>query len=194
MRFRIVLPLANVILGMFLFHLGDMHVSEVRRRIIAAHGSLYEPLQDGAATARYVDYALNAPAWAFVEDPRITIWSPSTYWTGQDLHYFLAVAAMWFLIGFKLDKRFFAKDTHRVHEATWWNRTLAWACLLYGLFTCYSVFSQKPYSEPLMHYGLMVFNMGCRTDTSGRVLAASSQRPGNNRRRLAWRGGWPRSP
>jgi hypothetical protein len=156
MRFRIILPLANVILGVFLFHLGDLQV----RRIIAAHPSgLEEPLQDGAATARYVDYALNAPAWALVEDPRIYIWSPSTYWTGHDLHYFLAVAAMWFLIGYKLDKRFIAKDIKRIHEMTWWNRTFAWACLLCGLFTCYSVFWQKPHPEPLTDYFRMVFNV-----------------------------------
>lgn len=155
MRFRIILPLANVILGVFLFHLGDIQV----RRIIAAQGGvLEEPLQDGAATARYVHYALNAPAWAFMRDPNSKLWSPSTYWTGHDLHYFLAVAAMWFLIGFKLDKRFIAKDIKRVHEMTWWNRTIAWACLLYGLFTCYSVFPQKPYPEPLIPYFRMVFN------------------------------------
>lgn len=121
-------------------------------------GGLEEPLQKEAAIARYVDYALNAPAWALAEDPKIKLWSPSTYWTGHDLHYFLAVGAIWYLIGYKLDKRLIAKDTKRVYEVRWWNKALAWVCLVYGLFTCYSVFPQKPYPEPLMHFFLVVFD------------------------------------
>lgn len=138
MRFRIVLPLANVILGLLLFYLGDVQA----RRIIAANGGhLEEPLQDGVAEARYVHYALNAPAWVLLDDTRDKIWSRSTYWTGRDLHYFLAIIVMWFLIGLKLDKKSSRKRRELAVRKTAWNRILASLCLLYGLFICYTLIS-----------------------------------------------------
>jgi hypothetical protein len=139
---RIVLPLANIFLGVLLFHLGDL---QVRGIVVANGGVLEEPLQDGAAKARYVHYALNAPAWVLVGDTRDKLWSQSTYWTGHDLHYFLAVAVMWFLIGLKLDRRSGGKSLALAAKKAPVNRILAWAYLLYGLFVCYALLSPPPH-------------------------------------------------
>ena|SRR5271157_5138056 len=154
MRFQIVLPLASLILGVWLFHLGDLQ----GQRIIAAHGGvLEEPLQDGVAEARYVDYALNTPAWALLEDTRDKLWSRSTYWTGYDLHYFLAVTAMWFLIGLKLDGRSSRKGLELASRKTRWNKILAWVYLLYGLFICHTLISPPPHVVPLKSFLLYSF-------------------------------------
>jgi hypothetical protein len=149
MRFRILLPLASVVLGAVLFRVGDLQV----RKAIAVHGS-YEGVLDGAARARYLDYALNAPAWAALGDTRDRRWSASTYWTGYDLRYFLAVIVMWFLIGLVLDRRSREKRGLKNPKKTKGNGILAWACLLYGLFTCYSIFPGRPFSIPLKSYFL----------------------------------------
>jgi len=154
MRFRFVLPLANIVLGILLFHLGDLQVRMIREK----YGS-YEGTPDAAATPRYVHYALNAPVWALLEKRHIFLWSPSTYWTGHDLHYFLAATAMWFLIGFKLDRRFSGTGAQRGSGNTWWRRILAWVFILYGLFVCYSVLPQ-PYYGPLKRYLLIVLTQG----------------------------------
>lgn len=140
MRFRIVLPIANVMLGMLLFHVGDLQA----RRIVAANaGHLEEPLQDGVAEARYAHYALNAPAWALLGDTRNKLWGESTYWTGHDLHYLLAVAIMWFLIGLKLDRT----SSGDPRPAGKWRRIFAWSWIFYGLFVCYRLVSALPLSS-----------------------------------------------
>src|ERR1700687_2274395 len=149
MRFQIVLPLASLILGVWLFHLGDLQ----GQRIIAANGGvLEEPLQDGVAEARYVHYALSTPAWALLEDTRDKLWGRSNYWTGYDLHYFLAVTAMWFLIGLKLDRRSSRKSLNFAAGKTLWNKILAWAYLLYGIFICYTLISPPPHVVPLKSF------------------------------------------
>jgi hypothetical protein len=147
MRLRILLPLANVALGALLFHLGDIQV-----RRITSVSVLAEPLQDGAATARYLDYALNAPVWALLGDTRDKLWSPSTYWRGYDLRYFLAVIAMWFSIGLALDRRFSGSDVRPGKTKAWWNWILAWISLLYGLFVCHSVLPPRPDLMPFGNY------------------------------------------
>jgi hypothetical protein len=148
MRFRIILPLANVILGVALFRLGDMQV----RRIVIANGGAPEGMPDIAAKAKYAHYALNAPAWALLGDTREMRWGWSTYWTGHDLHYFLAVMVMWFLIGLKLDRKLIGKPLGHAQGSKWWNRIVAWGYLLYGLFLCYRLVPGKPYFMSLKGY------------------------------------------
>ncbi len=147
MRFRIALPLANVILGILLLHLGDLQV----RRLVATHGT-YEGIQDGAAAARYLDYAFNAPAWALLGDTRDQLWGPSTYWTGYDLHYLFAIAVMWFLIGFALDRRAGRKGAEHRTGKTLFDRVIGWGCLFYGLFICYSIFPQRHRLSPNAYF------------------------------------------
>jgi hypothetical protein len=137
MRFRILLPLANVVLGVFLFHLGDVQA----RSLLRIHQE--EPLVDEAATARYIHYGMNAPVFVLM-GPRSTHWYPSNYWTGHDLRYLLAVALMWFLIGLALDRRFDGRVRNGFRST--WRMFLASLLCLYGLFICYSI---------LPHYGTL---------------------------------------
>jgi hypothetical protein len=76
-----------------LFHWGD-----VQAKSKAAGGGAFEGVPDVAATAKYVHYALNAPV-GVLEDQREMRWSPSTYWKGHDLRYFVGVIVLWYLIG-----------------------------------------------------------------------------------------------
>ena len=61
MTFRVALPILSLILAVVSIRVGDEHF-----RRIAAHG-MEEPLPQSLATARYLDYALNAPAWAGID-------------------------------------------------------------------------------------------------------------------------------
>ncbi|MGO9444243.1 MAG: hypothetical protein ACLPXB_05615 [Thiobacillaceae bacterium] len=135
MQLRIILPLGNVILGVLLFHFGDIQVL----RIVVGNGGAPEGMPDGAATAKYVHYALNAPAWAALGETRQLRWDPSTYWRGHDLYYFLAVIVISYLIGLGLDDRFGTRTDERVPSKGRWNRVLASAFLLYGLYIFYRV-------------------------------------------------------
>jgi hypothetical protein len=58
---RVALPILSLILAVVSIRVGD---EQFRR--IAARG-LEEPLPQSLARARYVDYALNAPAWASID-------------------------------------------------------------------------------------------------------------------------------
>ena len=147
MRFRIILPLVSVVLGVLLFRLGDIQVKKI---VTSAHGAP-EGTPIEFAMARYPHYALNAPAWAVLREERGMLWSPSTYWTGRDLRYFLAVIALWYLIGLHLDKRFALKRAGKALPRTWLGRIFAWACVAYGLFVCLSVL---PDFIPLKGYGV----------------------------------------
>lgn len=135
MRLRIILPVVSILLGVGLFHLGDLQA----RNLVTAAGGLFEGLPAEAAVARYVDYALNAPAWATLLEQRGMRWSKSTYWRGRDLRYFLAVAVMWYLLGLwldhKLNRTITANSDHNGMPA----RAFAIACATYGIFVCSSV-------------------------------------------------------
>jgi hypothetical protein len=144
MRLRIIMPVLSVLLGVLLFHIGDQQAEKILAK--APHE---EALPEAAATARYVHYALNAPAWALVGS-RDLLWSPSTYWTGRDLRYFVVVGVLWFLIGVFLDRRLGGVELPSQHER--WMRPLACTCVGYGLFIVYSMLPPKPYSEALRNY------------------------------------------
>ena len=133
MQFRIVLPVISVVLGVFLFHWGDI---QVRKAVVSASGAV-EGMPDIAATAKYAHYALNAPAWA-LDDQREMRWSPTTYWTGHDLQYFVAVILMWYLIGLNLDRRTRRnKQDSGSRRAQWYRILTGTGLLLYGIFLCY---------------------------------------------------------
>jgi len=124
--------------------------------VTAPGGGTFEGLPFEAAVARYVDYALNAPAWATLLEQRGMRWSWSTYWSGRDLRYFLAVAVMWYLLGFWLDKRLnrttIANSDHNGMRA----RAFAMACAAYGIFVCSSVLRDL---VPVKAYGLWFPNL-----------------------------------
>jgi hypothetical protein len=146
MHLRILLPITNIIIGAMLFCWGDM---QVRRIAESNGGARAEGITDVAAEARYVHYALNAPAWALLGDTREKLWSPSTYWYGRDLGYLLAVAILWFLIGSALDKRIRNDQTKHVLLRPSWAKFLGFFFIIYGMFVCYSTFPSKPDFVPL---------------------------------------------
>ncbi len=147
MRFRFFLPAGNVILGLLLFHWGDVQV----RRILVTNGGALEGITDVAARAKYVHYALNAPAWALLGDTRNRLWSPSTLRSTDELLYFLAVILLWFSIGLVLDRQLKGRDQPAI-KAKWCKYILASTYITYGLFTCYSVFPRKSYVTTLDDY------------------------------------------
>ena len=149
-RLRIVLPLVNVLLTVLLFWLGDLQV----RQIVLAHGA-YEGISDGAATARYLAYAVNAPAWTLLPDTRSKIWSPSTYWTGYDVRFLLLVAVMWLLIGFALDRRISHDRASKILGR--WKSLFAVVCLIYALFICYAMLPHR-HGLPLTAYTVGLSN------------------------------------
>ncbi|HSS98463.1 MAG TPA: hypothetical protein VLK33_15610 [Terriglobales bacterium] len=136
MRFRIILPLLSVTLGVAMFYWGD---AQARKSIAVGKGAP-EGIPDVAATARYVHYALNAPAWAIAISRTDRLWSPSEYWSGRDLYYFLVVVVMWFLIGQKLDQRFSLANRMGASGRTHRYQMLGGTFLfLYGIFVSYRV-------------------------------------------------------
>jgi hypothetical protein len=92
----------------------------------------------GAATARYVHYALNAPAWVIVRETPEMRWSPSTYWTGHDLRYFLVVIVLWFVVGVEVDRKITERNRSGEPIAKRWSHIFEGILLLlYGCFVCY---------------------------------------------------------
>jgi len=133
MRLRIFLPLISAIFAMMLFHVRDKQVCRIRenRRV----SGFMEPIPDTYSRARYLDYAINAPAWASLGENRGLLWHRSTYWTGRDLRFFLALIVMWYWLGSQVDKKVRPDETGGSQRG-WWGRALALACVLYGVFMC----------------------------------------------------------
>jgi hypothetical protein len=148
MRFQIILPILNVILASICFHMGDVQAERIWK--IRSHTGFVEPVPDSYARARYVDYALNAPAWATLGAQAGMLQSRSTYWTGRDLRYFLALIVMWYLIGSRVDENRANKERNMDKWMSLQNRASAAFCALYGLFLCYLML---PEVFPLRGYG-----------------------------------------
>jgi hypothetical protein len=148
-RFRFILPILVIILGFFLFHLGDSQVRAIEAKRLQENGRIEEPLPEAAAQARYVYYALNAPVWVLLGD-RNLLWGPSTYWTGRDLRFFVAVGLLWFWVGSNIDKKLNASKT--VFEKKRWHTSLAWLCIAYGFLTAYSMTPPVRSFDSLKYY------------------------------------------
>jgi hypothetical protein len=148
MPLRVFLPVLSVILAAVLFHVGDMQAERILN--VRRQTGFVEPVPDSYARAKYLDYVLNVPAWAILGEQRGMLWSPSTYWRGRDLRYFLAVILLWYIVGRELDNKLAAKRFDSIPQRTWWGRILALLCALYGLFLCYLM---VPEFVPLRGYG-----------------------------------------
>jgi hypothetical protein len=114
-------------------------LGDLQARNLVTAGGLFEGLPAEAAVARYVDYALNAPAWATLLEQRGMRWSKSTYWSGRDLRYFLAVGVMWYVVGLWLDHKLNRTTTANSNYNRMSARVFAIACATYGIFVCSSV-------------------------------------------------------
>jgi hypothetical protein len=146
---RFSLPLASLVLGVLLFHLGDIQV----RRTLIEQGGAFEGMPDIAAEAKYVHYALNAPAWTIIIGTTDGRWSPSTYWSGRDVRYFLAVIMMWYLIGLRLDRKLQIGWGRRTPK-TWWFKVESWSYLLVGILVFTTLFRTDP--TPLKKHLLLL--------------------------------------
>jgi hypothetical protein len=130
MRLRIVLPIFNVILAIVLLRVGDSQASRFWNERIKFGPA--EPMPDSYARARYLDYAINAPAWATLGEPRGLIWSDYKQME-RDTRYLLAVIIMWYLVGLQFDRNSRVKRDGALKKR-WIRRILGLACMLYGLF------------------------------------------------------------
>jgi hypothetical protein len=157
MRFRLALPLLNVILGAVLFWVGDLQIERVAETC-GPHCT--EGVPDDFATAKYVDYALNAPAWIFRQEAQVRMfWAPDirqwikyrgSRWGGLDLWYFLAVVVMWYCLGLWLDNRFGSPRPKTTKKTKAWLHLFAFACMSYGFFMWWRIY---PQFVPLRRYG-----------------------------------------
>lgn len=152
MRLRFLLPVVSLALAIFLFRFGDLQAKEIAA---GAHGSAFEGLPLEAAKARYIAYALNAPAWALLAQARNMRWSPTTLWNARDLLFLTAVGLMWYCLGLRLDRKF---TNSKIQSAQGGRRGWALPLLsvLYGLFVCYSVFRDL---LPVEQYGYLFPNL-----------------------------------
>ncbi len=98
-RLRLLLPILNAVIALALFRFGYQEAQRAHQ----------EPLP-ALERARYVNYALNVPAWAAQS---VTPWilhinEGVMYWkameTEPDWWYLLYVILMWYYIGLRLDK------------------------------------------------------------------------------------------
>jgi len=149
MRYRIILPVFSIVLGVVAFRIGDW---QVRNLQVSAQRGASEGIPVEAAAARYPHYAINAPAWAVLGEKREMRWSPSTYWTGRDLRYLLAVMLMWYVVGYHIDKR--VGNKRRPKE--WVNQIVALAYLGCGFLVFHSIYGDF---VPLSAYGVTLPNM-----------------------------------
>jgi hypothetical protein len=152
MWLRFVFPLLNLVVAVLLFHVGDMQV----RRVASASQVLEEPINDGVAKARYVEYALNAPAWALLGDTRAGIWSPSSYWSGYNLRFFALASAIWFLLGVAFEKRDAVKNSVLAGKRTLWTLAFSCTCIFWGVLTCHAILPEKPTLMSFPNYALAV--------------------------------------
>ena len=139
---RFWLPVLNVLIAVALFHVS---YEQTRR-----------PLMEGPTPrierARYVEYALNIPAWAAQS---ITPWvlhinEGVTYWeameTERDWWYMLYVILMWYYIGRRLDERRLGDVVSEHKKSTRWAFLRRVLLLSYGLFICFRAFSAFSFS------------------------------------------------
>lgn len=139
---RFVLPVLNLAIAVPLFHMG---YQQSRR----AH---MEPLP-AIERARYVEYALNIPAWAAQS---VTPWvlhlnEGVTHWeameTERDWWYMLYVMLMWYYIGRRLDERRRGHVVSEPKRSTSWTFLRRVFLLLYGLYICFRASSVSWYLE-----------------------------------------------
>lgn len=142
-RLGLLLPILNVVIALALFRLGYQEAQRAHQ----------EPLP-ALERARYVNYALNVPAWAAQS---VTPWmlhinEGVTYWkameTERDWWYLLYVILMWYYIGLRLDK-YRTGDVTSEHKNSISRAVLRRVfLLLYGIFICFRAFTIPWYLEP----------------------------------------------
>jgi hypothetical protein len=134
-RFRVLLPVLFLALSVALGRLGDAE----RNRIVECVGKgAVHGIPDWTARARYLDYALNAPAWAAAWNMPAIPLKQRTYWEDiawivERCSYPFFVVLMWLVIGFGVDRW---RETRQMHEPERpaWRDNVRIACAVCGGF------------------------------------------------------------
>ena len=140
---RLLLPALNVLIAVGLLRMGYQEAQQAHQ----------EPLPM-LERARYVDYALNIPAWAAQS---VTPWmlhinKGVTYWkameTERDWWYLLYVILMWYYIGLRLDRHKTGNVVSEHKKRNLWTVLGRVFLVLYGIFICFRAFTIPWYLEP----------------------------------------------
>lgn len=140
---RLLLPILNVVIVLVLFRVGYQQAQR-------AHQEPFPALE----RARYVDYALNIPAWAAQS---VTPWmfhinEGVTYWkamqTERDWWYVLYVILMWYHIGLHFDHHRPKCEDKGREKITRWVYFKRVFLLFFGIFICFRAFTIPWYLEP----------------------------------------------
>lgn len=113
-RLCVVLPTINIFFAFVLLAIGRAEmIREFRTR--EARGGIYEPVPAAYERARFLSYAINAPAWVLqLHMPTILHIQGSKYWGGEgarfsaledekDYWYICFLGGFWLYIGYRLD-------------------------------------------------------------------------------------------
>jgi len=144
-RFRVILPAAFLVLSIVLATVGDWQ----RQRVIDSVGrGAVHGVPQRVAVARFMDYAINAPAWiATWQIPNFINHFPS--WgimsTEFDWRYLLLVCITWYLIGAMIDRK--RSSPPRVIPVAW-KRVLGVLATGYGIFMCRDVAPLEWWFDP----------------------------------------------
>ena len=141
-----LLPLIFLLLSIIMAKIGESYRTTIVQSVVAKYGHLAEPIPDSVALARFIDYALNAPAWVAAWnmphvlpiDESVTHWGIMRY----EAHwwYFIFVALMWFLVGVWLDRYRSVRHPDQFHKPVY-NISIEVFLIAYGSFMSYSGFS-----------------------------------------------------
>lgn len=114
MRLRFILPPVFLALSVVLSIWGEAQMDKANALAINPRsGNVHESLNPNLATARFVDYAINTPAWAASRDMPYILpfdWSGRKFGflrggVQQDIWYLMFIPLWWFFAGWFFDQR-----------------------------------------------------------------------------------------
>ncbi len=184
---RILLPLLNVLLAGILLYIGHLQMLHQIRLRQHPYG-MYEGIPETYERARFLSYAMNAPAWAAriwmspeVLDPE-TVLSGNAHHglrsaipEGNDWWYLLFVGLMWYFIGSRLEQWRSARTRGSTRQAPRWpDQLLRLTYIAYGLFvleTALKLYRMRGHFESW--FVIAVFAWGAGITAGGFFLLVS---------------------
>jgi hypothetical protein len=172
---RFWLPLSMVVVSLVLTRSGEHKRQTSIEEVVRHYGGLFEPVSDTVATYRYLDFAINAPAWvAAVNTPPILRVSPISNPALHDRiygrimrrpwhwYYYGYLLGMWYFVGAMLE------NAGRRRQRVWRLRTvlIAMFFVFYGLLCCWtaSKFGQYEYlpwfEKAVYSWGIVLTSVG----------------------------------
>lgn len=153
-RFRLWLPLIFLVLSIGMEVLAMAEMSWIEQSSSASTRRPYrgEGHDDFIVRVRFVDRALNAPAFAAARKMpyvlRVEGWlsGEDSLRFEDDLGYLLFVTFMWFLIGYRLDRWREEKRTGEPGSTFLRRRVVRLLWVVYGVFVCWNVVNYNTYA------------------------------------------------